>query len=265
VLVGAGDIALCGTPGAVATAALLDSIPGTVFTAGDNAYPNGDAANYSQCYDPTWGRHLDRTFPVPGNHDYSGFPGAPNYFDYFGSAAGPRGLGYYKYQVGSWRVIALNSEFFANAENGAANAGAAATQLQWFRSELAANNVACTIAIWHRPLFTSGRNGPNTDMRELFKAAYDGNVDIVINGHDHNYERFAPQDAEGRADAVRGVRQFVVGTGGVTPYTEFNKKPNSEDFKFTYGVLKLTLSPGAYAWDFIPVTGAHDTGSGVCH
>jgi hypothetical protein len=265
VLVGAGDIARCGTPGAVATAALLDNIPGTVFTAGDNVYTNGDAANYTDCYEPTWGRHLDRTFPVLGNHDYAGWPGAPNYFSYFGSAAGPRGLGYYTYQVGSWRIIALNSEFFANAENGAPNAAAAATQVQWLKNELSANSFACTIAIWHRPLFSSGTNGNNVDMRDLYKAAYDGNVDIVINGHDHNYERFGPQDAEGKADAARGIRQFVVGTGGVTLNSTFNKKTNSEDFKSVYGVLKLTLSPGAYAWDFIPVTGPHDTGSGACH
>jgi len=263
VLVGAGDIAQCGSPGAYNTAALLDAISGDVFTAGDNAYHAGRAADFRDCYEPTWGRHKNRTHPVLGNHEY--IEGPPDgYFDYFGAAAGPRGKGYYMYTVGTWRVIALNSELLPSPEH-ATTQVAANDQLQWFKTELATNNVFCTIAIWHRPLYSSGKNGPTAEMRDLFKAAYDGSVDIVINGHDHNYERFAPQDADGRADSARGVRQFVVGTGGVSPYIENSKKPNQEAFLTNWGVLKLTLSPGTYSWDFISVTGAHDTGTGVCH
>lgn len=269
VLVGAGDIAFCGSPGTFATSVELDRIPGTVFTAGDNAYPKASAADFAQCYDPTWGRHLDRTYPVLGNHDYDTSKDAKDYFDYFAGAAnmGQRGLGYYAYDVGSWRVFALNSEFFTSGA--VANAGAAATQLTWFKQQLASANKPCTIAIWHRPLFssTTNGNGPSPDMRDLYKAAYDANVEIVINGHEHNYERFAPQDADGRADPARGVRQFVVGTGGVSLYTGFTKKPNSETFQSSWGVLKLTLSSATYTWEYIPVEGqgSRDTGNGACH
>ena len=269
VLVGAGDIAFCGSPGTYNTAVQLDGIPGTVFTAGDNAYPHGTAADFAQCYDPTWGRHLDRTYPVLGNHDYDASKDAKDYFDYFAAAVntGQRGLGYYFYDVGSWRVFALNSELFA--AGAAANAAAANTQLTWFKQRLAEANKPCTIAIWHRPLFTSSTsgNGQATDMRDVYKAAYDANVDIVINGHDHNYERFAPQDADARADAARGIRQFVVGTGGVVLYNGFAAKPNSEVRQASWGVLKLTLSSGNYTWEYIPVTGqgSRDTGNGACH
>jgi hypothetical protein len=265
VLVGAGDIALCGSPGSIATSVLLDNIPGTVFTAGDNAYPKGSALDFTECYDPAWGRHLDRTFPVPGNHDYE-TAGAAGYFDYFGAAAGPRGHGYYTYNVGSWRVIALNSEVLPAGQG--ANAGTAAAQMQWLRNELTTRAVPCTIAIWHRPLYSSGLNRPNPDTRELFRTLYEFNADVIINGHDHDYERFAPQDADARADGLRGLREFIVGTGGVPPYTFFGRQPNSEVFQGdTWGVLKLTLSAGAYAWDYIPIPGrgAHDTGTGVCH
>lgn len=254
VLVGAGDIALCGSPGAEATARLLDGIQGDVFTAGDNVYPTGSSRDFADCYDPTWGRHRDRTHPTAGNHDYDS-PGALPYFEYFDQSAGPRGLGYYTYRIGSWRVIALNSEIPVRAGS---------AQYQWLRTELA-TSVPCTIAIWHRPLFSSGPNKDNPDMRDIYKLLYDNNADVVINGHDHLYERFAPQDADGRADSARGLRQFTVGTGGVPLYDPGPRKANSESLQKTWGVLKLALVEGSYTWDFIPVSGSHDTGTGVCH
>jgi hypothetical protein len=268
VLVGAGDIAVCNSPGTEATARLIDGIAGSVFTAGDNAYQNGDPLDFSECYDPSWGRFRDRTFPVPGNHDYEDRPNhdGHGYFDYFGDAAGPRGLGYYAYNVGTWRVVTLNSEVLTAGR--VPNAGAASAQLAWLTNELSSTKAPCTIAIWHRPLYSSGQNRPNPDTRDLFKKLYDFNADLVINGHDHDYERFGPQDADGHADAARGIRQFIVGTGGVEPYTFFSKQPNSETFQSnTWGVLKLTLSTGSYEWEYIPVAGrgTRDTGNGVCH
>lgn len=257
VLVGAGDIALCGAPGAEATARLLDGIDGVVFTAGDNAYPSGTAKDFTECYGPTWGRHRDRTKPTPGNHDYE-TPGASGFFDYFEDQLAGGRSGYYTYPVGPWRIIALNSEI---------GVGPASAQYAWLRGELTNNNVRCTLAIWHRPLFTSGPNLENPDMRDIFRLLYDNNADVVINGHDHLYERFAPQDPSARADSARGIREFVVGTGGIPLYDPGPRRPNSEVLLKTWGVLKLTLSEGAYAWDFIPAiaSGSHDTGSGVCH
>jgi hypothetical protein len=194
VLVGAGDIAQCGSPGAEATARLLDQIDGTVFTAGDNAYPNGSNRDFTNCYEPTWGRHRERTFPTAGNHDYE-TSGADPYFSYFGEMAGTAGQGYYVYFVGPWRIIALNSEVGVRAGS---------FQYLWLRNELMRNAVPCTAAIWHRPLFTSGPNRDNPDMRDIFRLLHDFRAEIVINGHDHMYERFAPQDADGGLDPVRG-------------------------------------------------------------
>lgn len=257
VLVGAGDIAMCDAPGADLTARLLDRLPGTVFTAGDNAYMSGAAAEFERCYQPTWGRHRDRTRPIPGNHDY-GTLGAAPYFSYFGSRAGPSGLGYYSYTVGPWLVVALNSEIDVSATSG---------QVQWLRAELASQRQACALAIMHRPLFTSGINGENPDIRPLWRVLYDGGVDLVISGHDHQYERFAPQDPDGRADLVRGIRQFVVGTGGAPLYPLQASRPNSEVKGSAFGVLSLTLRAGAYDWEFIPAEGSafRDSGTNVCH
>jgi acid phosphatase type 7 len=263
VLVGAGDIGLCGsgsdgakTAGAELTARLLDRVTGTVFTAGDNAYMTGSLDEYRNCYEPTWGRHRARTRPVPGNHEYNS--GGGPYFEYFGAAAGPAGAGYYSYNVGSWRVIALNSEI--PSQNGT-------PQMEWLRAELNARRATCTAVIWHRPLFSSGRNGDSADMRDVWRTLYDANVDVVINGHDHSYERFAPQDPDGKADPVRGIRQFTVGTGGAMLYEFTHVRPNSEARGAAWGVAMFTLNDGGYSWQFIPVDGASfsDAGSGTCH
>jgi hypothetical protein len=259
VLVGAGDIADCGTSGDEATANLLDNIAGTVFTAGDNAYNDGSAANYSQCYAPTWGRHKARTRPSPGNHDYR-TSGASGYFDYYGSAAGPAGLGYYSYNLGNWHIISLNSNI---------DMSAGSTQEQWLRADLAASTKPCTLAYWHHPRFASGsHHGSSTTPQPLWQALYDANAEIVISGHEHNYERFAPQTPTGAANASRGIREFIVGTGGTDFYPSGTAIANSQVRNTgTWGVLKLTLSSNGYSWQFIPVAGKTftDSGSGTCH
>jgi hypothetical protein len=256
-LVGAGDIAVCGGKSEL-TAKLLDEIPGDVFTSGDNAYPSGTRADFRDCFNPTWGRHKARMHPVPGNHDYED-PGAKGYFEYFGpDVMGPDGAGYYTFVVGSWTIFAINSEVFP--------LGTTSPQYQWLRNELfAAQTSPCTMAIWHRPLFTSGPNPAATDMRPIFKLLYDNKVDVIINGHDHLYERFAPQDSDGKADPAKGIRQFTVGTGGVEVYQPGPRQPNSERILTIQGVLKMQLADKGFAWDFIPISGPHDTGTGACH
>jgi 3',5'-cyclic AMP phosphodiesterase CpdA len=257
VFVGAGDIAISGG-NAEATARLLDGIGGTVFTLGDNAYSSGTRADFLDWYQPTWGRHKARTRPSPGNHDYA-TPGASAYYDYFGANAGSPGVGYYSFDLGAWHIISLNSNISTDTGS---------PQAAWLRSDLAASASAkCTLAYWHHPLFSSGPNAVSEApvMREIYRILYNANVDLTLVGHEHLYERFAPQDADGRLDLARGIRQFVVGTGGVPLYDFVGVKPNSEKQLKAHGVLKLTLSSDRYDWDFIPVSGGGDTGTQACH
>jgi hypothetical protein len=262
VLVGAGDIASCDSGGDEQTAALLDTIDGTVFTLGDNVYPNGTAKQFLQCYDPSWGRHKARTRPVPGNHDYR-TQGAAGYFGYFGAAAGDPRTGYYAYDLGAWRVYALNSNC---GQIGGCGPGSA--QEIWLKRDLAANARPCTAAMWHHPRYSSGLHGDDTDMRHLWRVLYDAGADLVLAGHDHTYERFAPQNPEGKLDLERGIREFVVGTGGRSHYgfERIDRESQIRNNK-DYGVLKLTLHASSYDWEFIPVAGGtfRDSGSGKCH
>jgi len=263
VLVGAGDISACEGDGALQTAALLDTIPGTVFTLGDNVYPSGTAEQFKQCYEPSWGRHKARTRPAVGNHDYR-TDDASAYFDYFGAAAGERGKGYYSYDLGEWHVIVVNS----NCSNVAGGCAAGSPQEQWVRRDLRQHPALCTVAMWHHPRFSSGEHGNDPSMGPIFQALYDAGADLVLAGHDHTYERFAKQDPNQRPDPERGIREFVVGVGGKSFY-EFPKiQPNSEvrnDKNF--GVLKLTLHPAGYDWEFVGVPGStfSDKGSDKCH
>ncbi len=260
ILVGAGDIASCNSSGDEATAMLLDSIPGTIFAAGDVVYPLGAPQYFTACYEPSWGRHKNRTRPAVGNHEYYYAPDARGYFAYFGERAGDPPRGYYSYDLGSWHIIVLNS-------NIASNPGS--PQEQWLRTDLGTHPAVCTVAYWHHPLFTSGGEGPSPWMGPLAQALYDSGADVVITGHDHDYERFAPQTPAGVLDSARGIRVFVVGTGGAS-LLPFGTKvaANSEVRNNTsFGVLKLVLRAGAYDWVFIPVRGKSftDSGSGHCH
>ena len=257
VLVGAGDIANCDPNGAEATARLLDHIDGTVVTLGDHAYPNGTGSDFERCYEPTWGRHKQRTRPSPGNHDYQSNRAAP-YFAYFGANAGPAGRGYYSYDLGAWHIIALNSHIAAGSDS---------DQAMWLRADLAANPVACTLAYWHVPLFSSGAvHGNDNTMKAIWDILAEAGADGVVAAHEHTYERFAPQTSSGRADP-NGIRQFVVGTGGAGLYAFGQIQPNSEArSNDSYGVLKLTLRATSYDWEFVPVAGRtfSDSGSAAC-
>jgi hypothetical protein len=269
ILVGAGDIAdtPSGRSGAdEATALLLDGLvtanPGrvTVFVAGDNAYENGSATDYASYYDPTWGRHKAITKPVPGNHEYQ-TAGAAGYYGYFGAAAGDPAKGYYAYDLGAWRIYALNSELVH---------GAGSTQEQWLRADLAAHTgTTCVAAYWHRPRFSSGDHGSDSSFSAFWQALYDYNAELVLVGHDHNYQRFAPQTAGGARDDARGLREFVVGTGGRSFYAFPTPITNTEAWNTsTHGVLKLTLHATSYDFQFVPIAGQTytDSGTGVaCH
>jgi hypothetical protein len=285
VLAGAGDIARCYEPEtphvwtparqtmAEQTARLLDGIDGTVMALGDNAYEAGSLIDYYACYHPTWGRHRSRTRPAVGNHEYI-TPGAAGYFAYFGSRAAPP-LGYYSYDIGSWHVVVLNSMSQwttcqpppPDTETARLCAGDRLQQ-QWLRGDLAAHSNRCTAAYFHHPRFSSGLHGSQREMQQMWDILYDHGVDVVVAAHDHLYERFAPQDRDGNLDEERGIRQFVVGTGGAELYSFTTIERNSEvRNNDTHGVLKLTLGEGSYQWAFVPVAGQSfsDEGSGSCH
>ena len=265
-LVGAGNIARCDRTNDEATAALLDSIPGTVFALGDNAMPGGTLASYQNCYGPSWGRHLSRTRPVPGNREYDSSTAAAGYFGYFGAAAGDPAKGYYSYDLGLWHIIVLNSV------NAYVATSAGSPQEQWLKADLAATAQPCVLAMWHRPRFYS-----NTDtvfyatdaVKPFWNDLYAAGADLILNAHSRDYERFAPQTPDGAADSVNGIREIIIGTGGEgldQPNT--NRIANSEvNISQVYGVLQLTLADGSYSWRFVPVAGqtATDTGSATCH
>jgi hypothetical protein len=266
VLLAAGDIAGCSSSGDEATANLLDGLDGTVATLGDNVYGSGTASEFSSCYDPNWGRHKARTHPAPGNHEYE-TAGASGYYGYFGDAATPLEpgcrsdcLGYYSYDLGVWHVIVINSNI---------DMSAGSAQMQWLVDDLAAHPTTCTLAYWHHPRYSSGSvHGSSTASQPIWQALYDAGAEIVLVGHDHTYERFAPQDATGQSDPQRGIREFVVGTGGRGHYAFGAIQPNSEVRNSdAYGVLKLTLTATGYSWEFVPEAGKSfsDSGSGSCH
>lgn len=266
----AGDIAYCSASdpawsGAADTARLLEAElardpNAAVLLLGDNVYQRGTAREYASCYHPTWGRFKERTWPSPGNREYAS-AGARGYFDYFGKAAGP---GYYAVQLGAWRVLSLDSNLSGAAQD---------AQLAWLAAELEQHRPRCTLAYWHHPLYSSGWHGSNPHMRAAWELLYRAGAEIVLAGHDHTYERFAPQDAHGRLDRERGIRQFVVGTGG-SFHTPFGwPRPHSEmRDNSRFGVLKLVLAPDSYRWEFLeaaydgfPNGQPPDRGAGRCH
>jgi len=262
VVVGAGDIADCGLQGDEKTAVLLDNIQGTVITMGDNVYESGTVSEFNNCYNPTWGRQKYRTRPSPGNHEYR-TTDAAGYFGYFGSAAGDPTKGYYSYSLGAWHIIELNSNC---SEVG--GCGANSAQWNWLQADLAAHPALCTLAYWHTPLFSSGEHGDTSTVKPFWQLLYQAGVELVLNGHDHDYERFAPQNPDGVADPVNGIREFVVGTGGKSLRAIGVPSSNSEVHNDnTWGVIELTLHSAGYEWKFIPVAGKTftDSGSGTCH
>ena len=263
ILIGAGDIADCtDLSGAEATSKLLDKNAGTVIAIGDLAYPDGTKENFA-CYDKTWGHAKSRTRPAVGNHEFhSG--GATPYFDYFGSAAGDPKKGYYSYELGTWHIVVLNSECL---EVGGCQAGS--VEEKWIREDLQTHSGASILAYWHKPLFSSGgKHGNDPEIKPFWMDLYAAHVCVVLNGHDHDYERFAPQDPDGKADASRGIREFVVGTGGKSHRPFGTAQANSEVRNAdAFGVLRLVLRPTSYDWQFIAEPGKTftDSGSGQCH
>lgn len=262
-LLAAGDIASCASTGDEATAALLDARPNAqIATLGDNVYENGTPAEFANCYEPTWGRHKARTRPALGNHEYGVFR-AGGYYAEFGASAGEPPLGWYSYELGAWHVVVLNSNCDVV---GCATGG---SQEKWLREDLAAHPTMCTLAIWHHPRFSSGTtHGSTTTVLPLYTALFDAGVELLLTAHEHNYERFAPLNPAGQPDDVRGVREFVVGTGGRSHYPFGPPIPGSEVRNDnTYGLLALTLRGSSYQWQFVPEAGKSftDSGSGNCH
>lgn len=264
----AGDIADCGPhppehSGAARTAALVEAQlardgSAVVLTLGDHTYPVGRPAEFTDCYHPTWGRFKSRTFPAPGNHEYR-TPGASGYFDYFGDAAGPGRRGYYSFRLGTWHVVSLNSNLRPPEH---------AAQLAWLKADLERHPSPCTLAFWHHPRYSSGGHGNNGRMADVWEVLQAAGADVALTSHDHDYERFVPQNAHGRRDDARGIRQFVAGTGGaaLTPFwfPKFNSEATDNS---VHGVLKMVLRETGYEWTFLPVDGGGftDRGAALCH
>ena len=252
VLVGAGDIASCDNENDEMTAQLLDAIPGTVFTTGDNVYDDGTPEEFMECFEPTWGRHKDRTKPVPGDHDYE-YEDGSGYHEYFNDIPP-----YYAYDLGSWRIYALNTEEDLSVDS---------EQVAWLQEDLAANPRQCVLAYWHEPRWSSGvEHGSYDEYQELWEILYEAGAELVMQGDEHNYERFAEMDADGSPSSP-GMRAFVVGTGGRSLYEFGPPLPASEVRESSsYGVLKLTLYPDRYEWEFVPAAGytLTDRGSSMC-
>jgi hypothetical protein len=267
-LVGAGDIASCSYDRDKATADVLANVSGTVFTLGDNVYPDGTAAQFLNCYHPTWGVEKARTQPSVGNHEYH-TPDASGYFGYFGARAGDPARGYYSYKRGSWRVVALNSNC---SEVG--GCGGSSPQGKWLKQVLTNYPSRCTLAYFHHPLFAS-TGAAEPAVRPFWNILYSHNADVILSGHAHYYERFAPQRPDGTKDLSGGIREFVVGTGGAPPVNPMTKPRAANSIVDSekspgvtaYGVLRLRLSAGSYAWKFLPIAGESftDSGTGQCH
>lgn len=249
-----GDVGWCGSPGVARTAALLARFGGDILLLGDLAYPNGSADDFRRCFAPEYGRFKSRARPVPGNHEYETANAEP-YFAYFGEAAGPGRLGYYAFRAGGWQVLMLNSS--APIDRGSA-------QYAWARDQLQQRSL-CTAAALHHPFDSSGPHGPTQGLRDIWQILSDAGVELMVNGHDHDYERMAPQDAD-RRPVAEGLRQFTVGTGGAPLYARTRQAAASEVFVESWGVLRLTLAPTLYEWEFVDVSGLTlDRGGALCH
>lgn len=258
VVLAAGDVAQCDTIGAVLTSALLHTQNGSILALGDLAYQTGTAEEFQRCYEPAWGMFKQRTYPAPGNHDY-GTPGAAGYFSYFGARAGDPRRGYYVFDIGAWHIVSLNSN--RELEPGS-------PQLQWLDDDLRKNRHRCVLAFWHHPRFSSGHHGDDPRTQAIWQTLYRHGVSVVLTGHDHDYERFPPMNDKGERDDARGIRSFVVGTGGARLYELGKRHPLSVVWDGSnWGVLKLTLRTDFYEWEFLPVLGGkfRDAGTASCN
>jgi len=255
VVLGVGDIGMCNRPAVGQTARLVAGLDGQLLLAGDLAYFQGTAANFRDCFNPEWGRFRDRWRAVPGNHEYES-PAAGPYFDYFGDAAGTDRTGYYAFTAGDWLILMLNSNI---------PAGRGSAQWEFARQQLDGQRTPCTMAVWHHPQFSSGPNGNSAVMRDIWSLLEAARAEIVLTGHDHLYERFARQLANGTADPVNGIRQFTAGTGGAELYNFVRAAPNSESRIMQYGVVRFTLRPAQVEWAFHGIDGSvNDTGLDTC-
>ena len=260
VITAAGDIAHEGEPDAPqrSTALLVSSIdPTAALTLGDNQYPDGELADFMASYDPTWGRFKNITRPVPGNHDYH-TAGADGYFDYFGPRAHRSNGGNYSFDLGAWHLVAVNSGPGSISDE----------QLDWIRDDLLRSDATCELAYWHHPRWSSGTNhGSDEDMAGLWQVLYEQGVDVVLNGHEHNYERFAPLSPSGGLEPSTGIREFVVGTGGAGSYPFGDPIPGSQRrITDVFGVLRMTLQDDGYSWAFVRADGGvSDNGRYGCH
>jgi acid phosphatase type 7 len=266
ILIGAGDISVCGQVGDNQTAALVDRLlvqfpQASIFTAGDNSQTIGELYEYTDCFGPSWGRFKERIHPSPGNHDWYTEHGR-YYFEYFGANAGKYGLGYYSYDFGGWHIVSLNS----NCDD--VDCSAESPQAQWLRADLSNNQSNCTLVTWHHPLWSSGLAPIQTAVDTFWKIASDYGVEVIVNGHDHHYERFTPLDRDGNPNPVSGTREFIVGTGGAwlhelgAPLETSEVRDNTAN-----GVIVFVLYPQRYEWYFLPVQpGAFtDSGSSMCN
>lgn len=254
-MLGVGDIGMCGRAEVAQAARFVATLDGDLLLAGDIAYPQGTTANFRDCFHPSWGQFRSRWHAVPGNHEYDS-PGAAPYFAYFGDAAGEDASGYYAFTAGEWTILMLNSNIAATRSS---------PQWDFVRAQLAAQRTPCTMAVWHHPLFSSGPNGPNPFMRDMWALLETGRVEVILNGHDHLYERFARQGADGRSDPVNGIRQFIAGGGGAELYPVARVAANSEERIPRHGVLRFTLRPAQVDWEYLTLDGGvADRGVDTC-
>jgi hypothetical protein len=246
-----------------ATAKLVTAMhPAAVLVLGDEQYPNATLDSFMAGYDASWGAFKAITHPSPGNHEWH-TPQAAGYFAYFGSGAGDAQHSYYSFDLGSWHLVSLD----ANCKN-VGGCGADSPEVVWLNKDLAAHHAACTLAYWHQPRFSSGPHHSDAAYDAFWRALYAAHADLVLNGHDHDYERFAPQTPDAKPDQAAGITEIVAGTGGRSHYKIGAIEPNSQVSNgTTYGVLFVTLHPRSFSWKFVPEPGStfKDSGSQGCH
>ena len=254
-VVGVGDIGMCGSEAVTRTAALVGNLEGQILLAGDIAYLHGTMANFRECFEPQWGRFRSRWRAVPGNHEYE-TANAADYYNYFGEASGQDNSGFYSFMAGDWLILMLNSNI---------PAGRNSAQWEFVRRQIDQQRTPCTMAVWHHPLFSSGPNGNNANMKDMWALLEAAPVEVILNGHDHLYERFARQMSDGTPEPAKGVREFIVGTGGADLYGFVRATANSEARLVEYGAMQFTLEPAQYRWEYRNVSGTvRDFGLDTC-